>query len=118
MPSITVEMEDRAVEIPATWEICGRCQGEGSSSAHLGAITQDDWENDWSPDEQDDYLNGAYDKPCGICAGSGKVLEPARARCNTDELRVALAIYDDDLRTKAEEESCYRRESGDWLNYF
>lgn len=63
--------------IPAVWEICSNCQGNGSHSKHLGAITQEDLDRDWSADEFDAYLAGAYDKQCEVCHGSGKVKFPA-----------------------------------------
>jgi hypothetical protein len=106
------------VHLPATWEICPACQGAGQSSAHLGAITQDDWENDWSDDEREDYLGGAYDHICAVCGGSGKVLEPNRQACVTDDHKAALAAYDEDLRNQAEERSCLRMERGDYLSDF
>jgi len=124
MPSICVFIPspdpdcEIGVDLPATWEICPACQGAGQSSAHLGAITQDDWENDWSEDMQEDYLSGAYDCTCPTCGGSGKVLEPNRDACVTDDHKAALAAYDERMRDRAEERATLRRESGDWLDYF
>jgi len=53
------------------WVICPECGGEGKSSAHLGVINREDWDFE----ELEDYFDGAYDKACGFCDGSGKVLE-------------------------------------------
>lgn len=64
-------------KIPAKWEICEECHGNGSHSKHLGAITQDDIDRDWSHEEFSSYLDGGYDKECETCDGSGKVLTPA-----------------------------------------
>ena len=55
------------------WEICCNCEGHGKHSKHLGVITSEDLQ-DWSSEEFDDYLNGAYDVPCSVCKGTGKVL--------------------------------------------
>ena len=58
----------------AKWVICGACEGEGTSSAHLGAITSDEWNGpDWDDDSREDYLEGRYDKQCEKCRGTGKV---------------------------------------------
>jgi DnaJ-class molecular chaperone len=57
----------------ARWIICSRCQGEGVSSAYLGAITAEDWAHDWDPEEQEAYIRGDYDRPCDRCNGEGKV---------------------------------------------
>lgn len=71
------ELDDEVdCEIPAKWIICDNCDGNGSHSKHLGAITQEDIDRDWSPDEFDDYLAGGYDMQCEVCKGSGKVLAP------------------------------------------
>ena len=45
------------------------CLGDGATSAHLGVIDHDDWDDD----ELRAYLNGAYDRSCDACRGSGKV---------------------------------------------
>ena len=63
-------------KIPATWEICGVCDGEGKESAYLGAITQDDLESSGDQDDFEHYLDGGYDRTCECCGGSGKVLTP------------------------------------------
>jgi hypothetical protein len=63
--------------IPAVWEICSTCNGDGAHSRHLGAITSDDLDRDWSPDEFEDYLAGAYDRTCETCKGTGKFKVPA-----------------------------------------
>lgn len=65
--------ESVSVELPATWEICQECDGEGASSAYLGAITEED-RQDWSEESWESYLAGGYDRPCECCKGSGKTL--------------------------------------------
>lgn len=55
------------------WMICPDCEGNGKHSKHIGAITEEDRDRDWSYDEFDDYMAGAYDKACDMCKGSGKV---------------------------------------------
>lgn len=61
------------VEFPAAWEICGVCDGEGKSSAYLGAITEED-RQDWSEESWESYLAGGYDRQCDCCKGAGKTL--------------------------------------------
>lgn len=55
----------------ARWIICPTCQGDGSSSRHLGVVNPDDF----SPDEWDSYRSGGYDQTCSNCEGTGKVRE-------------------------------------------
>ena len=65
--------EGEEVKLPMCWEICSQCQGDGNSSAYLGAITQEDWDRDWDYDEREDYFAGKYDRICDSCGGAGKV---------------------------------------------
>jgi len=60
--------------LPARWEICHVCEGDGKHSRDIGAITESERQNDWTPEEFDGYLAGAYDKTCDDCKGTGKAL--------------------------------------------
>jgi len=84
------ETADGAVDefkMPTTWAICPDCRGEGGSSAHLGAITSDEWNGpDWDDESKELYLSGGYDRPCEHCGGSGKVKEVDRSRVAPDKL--------------------------------
>lgn len=61
--------------LPTRWAICGECTGEGKSSAHLGAISSEQWQEEWDYEEREAYLAGQYDRICAECKGSGKVRE-------------------------------------------
>lgn len=61
-------------ELPFVWVICGRCNGHGESSEHLGAFTGEEMWDD--PDFFEAYMAGEYDRACVHCAGSGKVMAP------------------------------------------
>ena len=99
------EVEEIHHELPARWEICNHCSGDGSHSRHIGAITYEDRQRDWSDDEFDFYMRGGYDKQCEECKGSGKVLVPDFDRW-PDNVRKA---YNDEQAAwasiKAEEEA-------------
>lgn len=72
---IEVENEDgEMVALPAKWEICGVCDGDGMKShpAFDNGITSEEWERDWGQEERENYLKGMYDVPCGC--KDGKVL--------------------------------------------
>lgn len=77
----------------APWVICASCQGDGQTSAHLGEVHRDEWD----ADEFQDYLEGAYDAPCGACAGTGKVRADAvpLVRSGRDGQPVFYADADD-----------------------
>ncbi len=68
-----IDPDDDIAPDTSPWIICGECFGEGKSSAYLGAITQEDRERDWDPDEFERYMEGGYDRICGCCKGAGKV---------------------------------------------
>ncbi len=90
------DLDCEEVEVPAVWEICGRCQGNGRiCNPSIGAITQEEWERDWSPDEQESYMSGGYDVDCPACKGSGKVLRPDWGRV---EPRLAKRIKKHEAR--------------------
>ena len=57
------------------WRICPRCEGEGQSSAYLGAFSADEFNDAFDPDEQEAYIAGAYDRCCEECGGSGKITQ-------------------------------------------
>ncbi len=110
---------ERTVEVPAYWEICGRCRGDGAH-VHPGidgnGITASEWA-EWAPEEQEDYMTGAYDVACSQCGGTGKILHPDRDRCSP-EIR---ALLDERERQEQERARDYaseawlrRQESGDW----
>ncbi len=65
-------------ELPATNEVCGRCDGHGThsnSSIDGNGITASEW-SEWEQDEQDSYMNGEYDVTCVKCHGDNVVLVP------------------------------------------
>jgi hypothetical protein len=96
--------EEEVVTLPSKWCICGGCNGDGTSSAYLGAITMSDREpgGSWEdPDEFRDYMSGAYDRECERCIGTGKVRVVDEECCNP----VHLKAYNDHL----EEERDYER---------
>lgn len=105
-------------QLPAVWEICGGCDGEGKSSAHLGCFTASEFEEAFdSPNDQDAYFNGAYDRQCTTCGGSGKIKIIDRDRMNPE----ILEEYDREQKAIAEVEAESASErryfamcSGDW----
>lgn len=111
LDSETAEVE---VKIPAVWVICDACSGRGTSSSYLGAFTRDDLDEE-GPEFVEEYMAGNYDRPCGECHGSGKLLEPDRERIeagDSDEQKAALEQMDRDARDDAEMRYTNMRESG------
>jgi hypothetical protein len=58
------------VKFPAKFEICERCSGEGMiTNPSIGAITGEEWRNEWSEEDRENYLGGMYDIVCPTCKG-------------------------------------------------
>lgn len=69
--------EDVSIDLPAVWEICGVCSGNGSyvnKSIDGNGITHEEWVRDWDDEERQHYFRGAYDVTCTTCNGNGKIL--------------------------------------------
>ena len=68
--------EEVDVELPARWDICSTCYGEGRHSLAIDGhgISEEERERDWDPESWADYLAGEYDSPCQDCKSNGKVL--------------------------------------------
>lgn len=103
--------EEIEVMLPAEWEICDSCRGSGGSSAHLGAITSDEWHQEWDEDMRADYMAGRYDRPCGECNGTGKVLTIDHKRCTSADHKAAIAWLQDEAEADAEERAMLRMEA-------
>jgi hypothetical protein len=89
---LTLFCEETGEEItlPTRWEICCTCEGDGTSSAYLGAITESDrepggtWED---PDDFREYMRGGYDRTCDECRGAGKVRVVDHDKLTPDQRR-------------------------------
>jgi hypothetical protein len=60
--------EGNEVTLPTKWAVCYACNGEGKTSAYLGAFTPDELDRE-GEDFVIDYWNGAYDRECETCNG-------------------------------------------------
>lgn len=69
--------DEMECELPAKWDICGRCEGNGkhvNPSIDENGISADEWNNEWHDDEKEAYFAGRYDVQCNECKGAGKLL--------------------------------------------
>lgn len=89
--TITYSAEDEegdyeeTVELPAIWEVCGRCHGEGKHDpeSFAGGFSSEDFAED--PDFAEEYFKGSYDVPCEECHGRTTVLMVDEARLNDEQ---------------------------------
>ncbi len=67
--------DGEVIALPARWEVCFRCNGNGSHtnpSIDGNGLTLEDFAND--PDFADDYFDGVYDIACEECGGRTTVM--------------------------------------------
>ncbi len=100
------------IQLPAKWEICPVCEGEGKESAYLGSWTGSEWAEE-DPDFQEDYMRGGYDRRCEQCNGSGKIkdIDWDSIEANNPELYAELTEQED-ARASYEYEVAAERRMG------
>jgi hypothetical protein len=114
--TIEVEGEEGPILLPARWCICGACDGDGTTSRHVeregGGFTASEWA-DCEPDFRRAYMRGDFDRPCGACKGTGKVLEVDEDACNPEQ-HAALRAHDEAraLDRALDEEAAAERRMG------
>jgi len=106
---VTIELvnddgEPEAFEVPACYEVCGRCMGEGRYvdprfDGH--GITEREFSEEWSDDERAAYFAGRYDVTCSVCSG----LRVVRV-IDRDSVEPELLVRIDE---RAREEELYRQ---------
>lgn len=125
MPNwITFTLEDNEGneaewKLPAKFEICTRCRGEGkhvNPNVDGRGISAEEWENEWDEDSREGYLSGRYDVPCEAGCRDGKILVPDVPTHAPQDLKDLLADYeerqDQRARWDAEDRHTRRMESG------
>ena len=107
---VIYDASDEPKELPWKWAICGRCDGHGQSSEHLGCVTREDRDDD--PEFFEAYMRGDFDRPCEHCE-DGKVRVVDRDRCSADD----LADYDQQVADDLADQRTQRMEmlmEGGW----
>ena len=99
-------------ELPFIFDVCSRCGGKGmhmNPSIGECAITQEEWEYEWSEEEKDAYLHGGYDITCLDCGGRRVVPTPDRNRARR-ECPKALEAFDEIVKDEREYQALVRME--------
>lgn len=80
--------EFEPTELPAKYEVCEACEGEGRECT-LGAMTGDEYREllDGDPDFPEDYKSGVYDRQCSCCKGKRVVAHIDLERINDPVLK-------------------------------
>jgi hypothetical protein len=108
-------------ELPAKYEACDRCKGEGKhdNPAFSNGITSDEWNSpDWDDESKEAYLRGDYDVACEECNGKNVILvvdEDWIVKYGAPELKNLMEKYFDqktqEAQWRAEEAHLRRMES-------
>lgn len=99
---------EEEIELPANYEICSTCLGEGSHvnpSIDSHGITMDEWENEWDDESREMYLSGGYDVTCNECKGLRVVPvidEKYINQYGTEKQRKALKYHNESLKEEAQ----------------
>jgi RecJ-like exonuclease len=108
MPQIEfTSYTDDTLTLPAKWDICHRCHGEGTHTNPAvdgHGITQEEMD-ELGPEFEEDYFSGVYDITCEECHGSGKVLVPDEGKCDPHALAVYHQEQIDEANYRAEVEA-------------
>lgn len=87
----TCEIE---IELPAKYEVCSRCDGEGKHvdpAIDGNGISQEQFDGD--PDFEEAYHRGDYDVQCEECKGRTTVLVVDGQACKAQGLEKELKAY-------------------------
>jgi RecJ-like exonuclease len=100
VPFIYSEDDGEPIALPYKWEICSQCEGEGRSSAYLGAFTWDEL-HEQGDEFIEDYFAGNFDKSCGCCGGSGKITVADYGKMTEDQVKAYEQQLQDDYEYEA-----------------
>ncbi len=100
------ETRDITVELPAKYEVCERCRGEGKHDhpAFSNGFSREDFDED--PDFEEGYFRGDYDVICEECKGRTTVLVVDEEACKAQGLEKELEAY----WQKRRDDRAYERE--------
>lgn len=113
MSEIVLHHDDGSETVlPHRWVICSSCEGEGKSSAYLGAFTRDQLDEE-GPEFIEDYFAGHYDRACDRCGGAGKV-KVADTKAMTRAQRAEYREQERQMRECREIERQERLFEGGW----
>ena len=103
--SITIynDGEECVIEVPARWEICRTCDGEGTMvnpAIDGNGITASEWA-EWEEEERHMYCSGGYDIRCNECDGSGKRLVVNHEQFNSQQPK-EYALWAESEREEAD----------------
>lgn len=115
---IILYLGDDEIPLPTKWEICGHCEGEGTSSAYLGVFTRDDMD-EMDDEWKEDYCAGRFDRACEHCSG-GKVKVADWDRMPPEHQDAYRAQLEEEHQTRQTERMERRMEGGwreEWQDY-
>lgn len=98
--------KDGYIHLPFNFEVCSSCGGTGSyvdPNIDSNGITSEEFENDWSYEDRENYFSGMYNITCEECNGARVVPEIEFDYLTQDEKKFVKLL--DEIRNDAYEEA-------------
>ena len=98
--------------LPKYREVCHRCSGKGShvNPAIDGhGISAQEWNDEWTEEDRENYHSGVYDIPCHECSGK-RVVWAIDRRVAETACPALLAAFDAWQESIAESDAIYAAE--------
>jgi len=87
--------KDECILLPFKFVVCGTCGGSGTHvnpSIDSHGITMDEWDSEWSYDDQERYTSGFYDVQCYECNGKRVVPEIEKTRLDKRKMELVRLL--------------------------
>jgi hypothetical protein len=101
---VTEEGDEIEVALPASYEVCDRCCGEGKHTNPAidgNGITSEEFDRDWDDESKEAYFAGDYDVICEECGGKRVLPTINEAECKRQGLEGDLEAYYEQRRDEA-----------------
>lgn len=87
--------EDECALLPFEFVVCSTCNGDGTHTnpdIDSHGITADEWNRDWSFEDQENYMSGFYDIQCYNCGGDKVIPEIVEERLTKDKKKLVRLL--------------------------
>ena len=105
VPLTDEEEVDELHEFHCGYEVCHTCGGRGTHvnpSIDAHGISTDEWANDWSHQDRENYFSGFYDVACYECGGNKVIPQIIIEQADKKSLQLLLDWQDSEIEYRKE----------------